>query len=62
MQAAVKNINLNVVHILGKNNVNADLMSRWEITANLQGKLNQLLPNHIKIKVQPSDLDIDWSI
>ena len=62
MQAAIKNISLYVVHMLDKNNVIADLPSRWSITSNRQEKLNNLLPNHVTIQFKPSDLNIDWSI
>ena len=62
MIAAIKDINLNVVHILGKNNTVADLLSRWDITANNYQKLANLLPSFALIHTSRDKLDIDWSI
>ena len=62
MPAAILNINLITIHILGKNNPIADLLSRWDITADPTKKLNQMLPNHTFNFVPQLYLHIDWSI
>ena len=62
MIAAIKDINLNVVHILGKNNTVADLLSRWDITPDNYQKLTNLLPSFAFIHTPRNILDIDWSI
>ena len=63
MIAAIKDINLNVVHILGKKNSTvADLLSRWNITPNNYQKLISLLPSFAFIHTASDILDIAWSI
>ena len=62
MHAAILNINLITIHILGKNNSIADLLSRWDITTNPHERLYQMLPNHTFTHVPDSYLNIDWSI
>ena len=62
MHVAVLNINLITIHILGKDNPIADLLSRWSISPNPTEKLNHLLPNHTFIHIPRAYLNIDWSI
>ena len=40
------NIHLSVVHIPGKNNALADLLSRWNVIKDNHSKLCQLKPQH----------------
>ena len=62
LQLATWDINLQVIHIPGKENQTADLLSRWHITENPQGKLSALLPHHQWVTVLENHLNIDWSI
>ena len=45
--SAIFNIQLIMVHIPGKCNLIADILSRWVTTNNAQQKLEQLLPEYI---------------
>ena len=62
LQLATWDINLQVIHIPGKENQIADLLSRWTLTDNPQDKLVALLPYHEWVAVQKCHLNIDWSI
>ena len=62
MESAKCDINLSVIHILGKNNPIADLLSRWYITDNANKKLENILPQPRWAKVPSNILDIDWCI
>ena len=44
MESAKCDINLSVIHILGKDNPIADLLSRWYITDNANTKLRDMIP------------------
>ena len=46
---AIFNIEIIVIHVSGKHNQIADLLSRWVITVDPECKLRQLLPNFIWI-------------
>ena len=61
-QAALMNISLKITHIPGKNNVLADLLSRWHTTPHAQYTPAQLLPNHIWVPISKDHLFIDWAI
>ena len=60
--AALANVDLHTVHIMGRNNVVADLLSRWHLTTNPYEKLFQLMPVHQWLEVPTKFLQIDWSI
>ena len=62
LQVATWDINLEVIHIPGKENQIADLLSRWNLTENPQGKLLTLLPHHEWVTVHENHLQIDWCI
>ena len=62
LQLATWDINLQVIHIPGKDNQIADLLSRWNLVDNSQAKLLALLPHHQWVAVQKHHLNIDWSI
>ena len=62
LQMATWDINLQVVHIPGKENKIADSFSRWELTENPQVKLLGLLPHHQWITVHENHLNVDWCI
>ena len=62
--AALANVDLHTVHIhiMGRNNVVTDLLSRWHLTTNPYEKLFQLMPVHQWLEVPTIFLQIDWSI
>ena len=62
LQVATWDINLQVIHIPGKDNQIADLLSRWNLTENPQSKLLHLLPHHQWVPVQEDHLKNDWCI
>ena len=62
LQVATWDINLQVNHIAGKDNHIADLLSRWSLTEDPQVKLNNILPQHHWVGIQPTHLHIDWCI
>ena len=62
MLTALFNIHLTVLHIPGKANKVADLLSRWSITTDAKGKLNQLLPNHVWVPTHPDLLKLNTCI
>ena len=61
-QVATMNINLKVIHIPGKFNVIADLLSRWGSRPMANATLCHLLPVHTWTNVDESHIVIDWSI
>ena len=61
-QVATMNINLKVIHIPGKVNVIADLLSRWGSRPMANATLCHLLPVHTWTNVDESHIVIDWSI
>ena len=46
IRAWQNDVDVKVVHVPGKSNTVADLLSRWNTTFNAQEKLTQLLPDH----------------
>ena len=62
LQMATWDINLQVVHIPGKENQIADLLSRWNLTKDPQDRLSTLLPHHEWVTVHEDHLQIDWCI
>ena len=52
LTTAIFNIEIIVIHVPGKHNQIADLLSRWVITVKPEGKLRQCLPNFIWINTQ----------
>ena len=61
-EAVRNNIDLQVNHIPGKQNVVADLLSRWTTVAHPQIKLAEMLPTHQWELVHIDYAHIDWSI
>ena len=59
---ATYNIEIVVRHIPGKNNMVADLLSRWDTTKQPMARLSQLIPHHVWITLSPDVSEIDWSI
>ena len=62
MLLAVKDIELQIIHILGTDNKIADLLSRWNITNNPEAKLRQLVKNPLWLTLPDNILNLDWSI
>ena len=62
MELAKCDINLSVIHILGKDNHIADLLSRWYITDNANKQLGEMVPQPRWINVPSNMLNIDWCI
>ena len=61
MEAAKYNIMLKTIHIEGKNNSAADLLSRWHNSPDVQ-KLNIVVNSPQWIHVPMNFTDIDWDI
>ena len=61
-EAAVSNIHLQVTHIPGKQNVIADLLSRWKNTVNPHSLLKAHLPNFVWVNIPQENISIDWAI
>ena len=59
---ASRDLEVNFIHILGKNNRAADLLSRWQNTSEQIQELVQLVPNFIWCEVHESMLNIDWDM
>ena len=55
-------IDASYVHVLGKNNQVADLLSRWQNTVNQQLLLGTLVQNPIWLKTDEALLQIDCEI
>ena len=62
MLLAVEDIELQVIHILGSDNKVADLLSRWSITTNPNGKLQEFVENPLWLTLSTDILNLDWSI
>ena len=58
---AIHNIEFIIVHIQGRSNILADLLSRWSTTINPYHKLQQLLPQYIRIPAQLDLLLLNYS-
>ena len=56
------NIEIVVKHIPGKDNVVADLLSRWAATDQPMARLSRLIPHHVWITLPSNVLEIDWAI
>ena len=61
-EAAVRDIELKYVHIMGKQNKIADLLSRWENTAAQYHLLNTLVQSPVWVEVGPHLLDLNYEI
>ena len=55
-------IELKIVHVAGKNNPVADLLSRWHVTVNLLSKLQEMLQTFQEIEVTQDMFQIDYEI
>ena len=62
MKAAEFDINWHIIHISGKENKIADLLSRWDGSHNHLTKLKQLLADHVWLKVASRHMVVDDSI
>ena len=62
MESAKCDVNLSVIHILGKNKHIADLLSRWYITDNANKQLGEMVPQPRWVNVPSNMLDVDWCI
>ena len=62
MILAIKDIELQVIHILGSDNKIADLLSRWYITENPTEKLHKFIQNPLWLNVNNEVLKLNWSI
>ena len=60
--AAVQDIALTYVHILGKNNQVADLLSRWQYSEKNMFNVLQHVPNHVWVAVSLDTLTFDNDI
>ena len=59
---ACNDIHLTVIHVLGKNNIIADTLSRWFENGMAPTILKKHLINPCWVNVNSNDLHIDWSI
>lgn len=62
LHCATYDIELIVVHIPGKQNIVADLLSQCEYSKAQQSRLHQWVPNHVWGKVNPNHATIDYNI
>ena len=62
LELAVCDIKLKVIHVLGKDNPIADLLSRWFITANPHQKFKNFLSCPEWLHPHPNITDISWFI
>ena len=60
--AALSDIDLQYVHVLGKNNVVADLLSRWQYTSANVTQLQALLSTPVWLSVSVDMLEIDHTL
>ena len=61
MQAAKYNVFFNVIHIQGKHNTAADLLSHWQQQLDVN-KLKVFISSPIWVNVSSDILNIDWDI
>ena len=61
MQGAMDNVTLKVIHVQGKQNTVADILSRWGLQPDVQ-KLTKIIPNPQWITVPSSYTNINWNI
>ena len=57
--AALSDIDLQYVHVLGKNNVVADLLSRWQYTTENVSQFNALVSSPVWLSVSVDMLELD---
>ena len=62
MTAAVHDIDLTIVHIPGKQNEVADLLSRWKNTKDNRELLKKFLKHHVWVDISESHLMVDSCI
>ena len=62
MATAELDIDLDTVHIHGKLNIIADVLSRLSINPNLVNKLHQIIPNHGWVNPGHDALTLDWCV
>ena len=60
--AALSHIDLQYVHVLGKNNVVADLLSRWQNSLANVTQLQALVDNPVWLPVSVEMLEIDHTL
>ena len=61
-EAAIRDVELKYVHIIGKQNKVADLLSRWENTVAQYQMLNALVEKPVWVKVGSELLDLNYDI
>ena len=61
-QAALGDVDVKYVHVLGNNNQTADLLSRWDFSADHYNKLSKLVENPLWLNVSHQMLFIDIEI
>ena len=61
MQAAMDNVTLKVIHVQGKQNTAADILSTWGLQPDVE-KLNKIIPTPHWITVPSCYVNIDWNI
>ena len=59
---AIADINLKLIHILGRHNIMADSLSRYYINDQCKKKVEQLLPQATWVVSSDSTLFIDFDI
>ena len=62
LQAALGDVDVKYVHVLGSNNQTADLLSRWDFSADHYNKLSKLVENPLWLNVSHQMLFIDIEI
>ena len=62
MTASKFDIELKIVHVSGKKNTVADLLSRWHLTVHPFAKLQKILPEFQQIEVTQDMFNIDYEI
>ena len=61
MELASFDVSITVIHVPGKNNEVADMLSRWGLCANYEA-LHKYIQEPMWLQVPNSHLLIDWSI
>ena len=62
LEAAMLDINLIVLHVLGKNNTAADILSRWFANENIRNNLYFIIPHPVWCQVNIQQTYLDHSI
>ena len=62
MSLSSLDVDLVVVHILGKNNPIADALSRWNLGSHFQDKFHSLVDSPVWFYPSFQVTDLDWSI